>query len=78
MYLDMTAFPERDNHGKVHLYFSLTTSRSRWTTFTGPQKRHGESPQCPAEAGPALAVNGGFANHTSRINPANTQVIKVK
>ena len=34
--------------------------------------------QCPADAGPALAVKGGLANHTSRINPANTQVIRVK
>jgi hypothetical protein len=36
------------------------------------------APQCPAEAGPALAVNGGLASHTNKINPANTQVIKVK
>ncbi len=38
----------------------------------------GELAQCPAEAGPAFAVNGGLANHTNRIKPANTQPIKVK
>ncbi len=33
--------------------------------------------QCPPP-GPALAVNGGFANQTNRISPANTHVIIMK
>ena len=46
--------------------------------LTGSKRAQGDPPQCPAEAGPAFAVNGGLANHTKRINPANTQPIKVK
>ncbi|SSB97827.1 hypothetical protein SAMN04488697_109183 [Pseudomonas sp. 43mfcvi1.1] len=34
--------------------------------------------QCPADAGPAFATNGGLASHTSKINPMNPHPSNVK
>ncbi len=34
--------------------------------------------QCPADAGPAFAANGGFASHTNTIKPMNAQPSSVK
>ena len=41
------------------------------------RSRHPNQTQCPPP-GPALAVNGGFANQTNKISPANTHVIIMK
>lgn|GEM_PF-7029345 len=62
---------------------SRSVRRSGKTAPTGlrylakHRSRNPNQTQCPPP-GPALAVNGGFANQTNKISPANTHVIIMK